>query len=113
MSPPVQASFRALADPTRREILRQLSTRELSIAEVVDHFALTRTAVRKHLQILEEGDLITLTQRGRERVTSLNPTGIQSVAQWLSYFDRYWDKALVGLKATVEINNKHNKAGKS
>lgn len=98
----LQASFRALADPTRREILRQLSKEELTISEVVDKFDLTRTAVRKHLTILEEGQLISVTQQGRERLTQLNPNGIKKTADWFNYFDQYWDTALGSLKSAVE-----------
>ncbi len=102
----LQPAFRALADPTRREILRQLTKQELTIAEVVNKFDLTRTAVRKHLTILEEGHLITVTPRGKERVTRLNPKGLKKTADWFSYFDQYWDTALSSLKAAVESDDK-------
>jgi len=102
MTHPLQPSFRALADPTRREILRQLTKKELTISEVVEKFELTRTAVRKHLTILEEGQMITVTPRGKERITRLNPKGIKKTADWFSYFDSYWDTALGSLKKAVE-----------
>lgn len=102
----LQPSFRALADPTRREILRQLCKEELTIAEVVEKFDLTRTAVRKHLTILEEGHLITVTPRGKERVTRLNPKGIKRTADWFSYFEQYWDTALDSLKNAIESDNR-------
>jgi len=108
MSEHLQQSFRALSDPTRREILRQLCQQELTIAEVVDKFELTRTAVRKHLTILEEGNLITVTPRGKERITRLNPSGIKSTAEWFSYFDQYWDTALGALKNAIENDNRKN-----
>lgn len=106
MAQQLQQSFRALADPTRREILRQLCQEELTIAEVVEKFDLTRTAVRKHLTILEEGHLITVTARGKERITRINPQGIQNTADWFSYFDQYWDTALGSLKQAIESNNR-------
>lgn len=109
MKQQLQPSFRALADPTRREILRQLTKKELTITEVVEKFELTRTAVRKHLTILEEGQLITVTPRGKERITRLNPKGIKKTADWFNYFDSYWDTALASLKSAVERDSKHNK----
>lgn len=112
MSRNLQPSFRALGDPTRRAILRQLCQEELTIAEVVDKFDLTRTAVRKHLTILEEGNLITITPRGKERVTKLNPKGIKSTAEWFNYFDQYWDTALDSLKSAIENNNQNKPTGK-
>lgn len=105
MSQQLQASFRALADPTRREILRQLSEEKLTIAEVVEKFDLTRTAVRKHLTILEEGHLITVTPRGKERVTQLNPKGIKETAEWFNFFNHYWDTTLDSLKKAIESDN--------
>ena len=104
----LQASFRALGDPTRRQILMELGEQDLTITEVVEKFALTRTAVRKHLTILEEGDLITVTPRGKERITRLNPHGIKSTAEWFNYFDQYWDDALNSLKQVVEANHGNN-----
>jgi len=94
----IQLSFRALGDPTRRQILQKLSAEEMTITEVVEQFDLTRTAVRKHLSILEEGDLITVTQSGKERINRLNPQGFKNAEQWLSYFDQFWDNALHHLK---------------
>lgn len=104
----LQPSFRALADPTRREILKQLSKEDLTISQVVDKFDLTRTAVRKHLTILEEGQLISVVPRGKERLTRLNPRGIKRTADWFNYFDQYWDTALDSLKSAVE-KDKQNK----
>lgn len=102
MSEQLQASFRALGDPTRRQILMELGREELTISEVVDKFELTRTAVRKHLTILEEGNLITVTPRGKERVNRLNPSGLKTTADWFHYFDEFWDAALGSLKAAIE-----------
>ncbi len=105
MSRDLQPSFRALGDPTRRAILRQLCQEELTITEVVNKFDLTRTAVRKHLTILEEGNLISVTPRGKERVTKLNPEGIKSTADWFNYFDEFWDTALGSLKNAIDSDN--------
>ncbi len=58
-----QAAFRALADPTRRAILHHLSTGDMTIGEVAANFDMTRAAVKKHLIILEEGDLVRVTPR--------------------------------------------------
>jgi len=109
----LQPSFRALGDTTRRAILCQLCQQELTISEVVDKFDLTRTAVRKHLTILEEGNLITITPRGKERVTKLNPQGVQATAEWFNYFDQFWDTALHSLKDAIEAGNETKNRGKS
>lgn len=107
MDQDLQLSFRALGDPTRRQILQQLTTNDMTITEVVDQFDLTRTAVRKHLSILEEGHLITVTKSGKERINRLNPQGLKNTAQWFSYFDQFWDSALKSLTHAVESSHKN------
>lgn len=102
MNADLQGAFRALADPTRRQILKDLSRDEMTIAEVSTGFNMTRGAVKKHLTVLEEGGLISVHQRGRERVNRLEPVALKSVAEWVTYFDRFWDDKLAGLKKAVE-----------
>ncbi|WP_095597057.1 ArsR/SmtB family transcription factor [Actibacterium pelagium] len=102
MTPQVQDSFKALADPTRREILKLLSQDDMTIAEVSTHFDMTRAAVKKHLTILETGDLIRVEARGRERINHLNPDGFAPVFDWLSHFDQFWDDRLSALKDAIE-----------
>lgn len=102
MAPDIQPAFRALADPTRRQILMHLSQQDMTIAEIVDEFPVTRNAVRKHLTILEEGQLIRVESRGRERVNTLEPQGLKFVADWFKYFDHFWDNKLDNLKTIIE-----------
>lgn len=112
MTPDLQQSFRALGDPTRRQILIQLSHEDLTIAQVSDKFELSRSAVRKHLAILEQGELIKITPRGKERVNQLNPTGLKSAAAWFDYFNHYWDDALGSLKQAIESDRPKQRIGK-
>ena len=102
MSDQTQHAFRALADPTRRDILRLLTAQEMTIAQVSDRFDITRAAVKKHLTVLSDGGLITVEPRGRERVNRLNPLGLAPVLSWLEYFDRFWDDRLADLKTAIE-----------
>ncbi len=100
----LQGAFRALSDPSRRQILLHLSRREMTIGEVAAHFQMTRAAVKKHLTVLEEGRLISVHVRGRERVNRIEPAGLAPVADWLAYFDRFWDQRLDALKDAVETD---------
>ena len=102
MTPDIQPAFRALADPTRRQILVHLSQRDMTISEIVDEFPVTRNAVKKHLIALEEGQLIRVESRGRERVNKLEPQGLKFVADWFKFFDRFWDSKLSKLQQVVE-----------
>ena len=100
-----QSAFRALSDPTRRDILRLLTQQDMTIAEVTDQFDITRPAIKKHLTILQEGNLIQVQAKGRERVNSLNPAGMAPVLDWLDYFNTFWDDRLSTLKAVIEKDN--------
>ncbi|MDW3224059.1 MAG: metalloregulator ArsR/SmtB family transcription factor [Paracoccaceae bacterium] len=101
-----QSTFRALADPTRRDILVMLRGRDLTIAQVADNFDMTRAAVKKHLTVLSDGGLISVRTSGRERINTINPDGIAPVIQWLRYFDVFWDDRLSNLKTAIEKDKK-------
>ena len=98
----LQPAFRALADPTRRDILMMLSTADMTLNEVTDRFDMTRAAVKKHLTVLEDGALVHSEPRGRERIHRLNADALKPVFSWLEYFDRYWDDKLADLKTRIE-----------
>jgi len=106
MSMHEQLGFRALADPTRRDILHLLAKNELTIAEVAVNFEMTRAAVKKHLSILREGELITVRSSGRTKVNTLNATGLKRISNWLKYFDAFWDERLNTLKNEIEKETK-------
>lgn len=97
-----QMGFRALADPTRRSILRLLANEDMTIAEVADNFDMTRAAVKKHLNILAEGNLISVQTEGRTRLNALNIDGLRSMFDWFSFFDAFWDSRLDKLKSAIE-----------
>ncbi|MFE8700026.1 ArsR/SmtB family transcription factor [Cytobacillus sp. FJAT-54145] len=94
--------FQAIADPTRREVLRILAKKELPISEITEHFPISRTAVAKHLNILSEANLVSGTKVGREKIYRLQPEPLTELKQWLSYFDQFWDNKLSMLKHMVE-----------
>ena len=94
--------FRAIADPTRREILALLSEGAMTVGDVADRFDMTRPAVAKHLKVLSDGGLISVEARGRERFNRLNAAPLRQVADWVSRFDAFWDDKLNKLKEEVE-----------
>lgn len=106
----VQNVFRALSDPTRRDILMMLAEREMSIGEVSERFEITRAAVKKHLVILREGDLISVHSRGREKVNRLEPEALRGAADWIGYFSGFWDGHIAALQEAVkqEMENREN-----
>ena len=104
MNQNIQHSFKALADPTRRQILTHLSKQDMTIADITDQFDITRAAIKKHLNILENGKLISVKTSGRERINSLETEGIKTITDWLSYFDQFWDEKLSRLKTAIANN---------
>lgn len=98
--------FKAIADPTRREVLRLLSGNDRPISEIADHFEMSRTAVTKHLQILTEAELISGRKEGREKIYQLHPEPLTEVKQWLAYYEKFWGNKLAMLKHLVEDENK-------
>ncbi len=98
----IQNAFRALADPTRRDIVQMLASQDMTIAQLTDCFDMTRAAVKKHLTVLSDGGLIQVEARGRERINRLEPQGMAPVLDWLSFFDQFWDERLSTLKEAIE-----------
>jgi DNA-binding transcriptional ArsR family regulator len=103
--------FQAIADPTRREVLRLLSEKELPISEITSHFSMSRTAIAKHLQILSEAELVSGRKVGREKRYRLQPESLQELKQWLSYYEQFWSNKLTKLKHIVENPEENNIKG--
>lgn len=108
MSGNVQGAFRALADPTRRQILMHLSASDMTIGDLVDQFDMTRAAVKKHLTVLEEGQLIAVEARGRERINRIEPMGLKSAMDWINYFNHFWDDHLSALQSAIDTEEREN-----
>ena len=98
------AVFRALADPSRRELLDRLHARNgQTLSELCDGLEMSRQAVTKHLAILAEANLVATQWRGREKLHFINPVPIHGIVKrWMSKFDRRQLDALAALKAALE-----------
>jgi DNA-binding transcriptional ArsR family regulator len=103
--------FQAIADPTRREVLRILAEKELPISEITSHFTMSRTAIAKHLQILAEAELVSGRKVGREKRYRLQPESLQELKQWLSFYEQFWSNKLTKLKHVVENPGENNIKG--
>jgi DNA-binding transcriptional ArsR family regulator len=103
--------FQAIADPTRREVLRILAEKELPISEITSHFTMSRTAIAKHLQILTEAELVSGRKVGREKRYRLQPESLQELKQWLSFYEQFWSNKLTKLKHVVENPEENNIKG--
>lgn len=80
----MQNTLRALADPTRREILELLKQGQLSAGQITEHFDVTAAAVSRHLAVLREADLIRDTRRGKYIYYELNASVLEEILLWIS-----------------------------
>jgi uncharacterized protein YndB with AHSA1/START domain len=96
--------FKALADPTRRELLDELFRQDgQTLTELEGRFAMTRFGVMKHLKLLEEAGLVVTRRHGREKRHFLNPVPIRLIHdRWVSKYTEPWAAGLVGLKEEME-----------
>ncbi len=106
----MDAVFKALADPTRRELLDRLfENNGQTLGELCQRLTMTRQAVMKHLRILEEANLVVTIWRGREKLHYLNPVPIHEISQrWINKFERQHLDALTELKQVLEKQPKDN-----
>lgn len=93
MSPDrLDATFAALADPTRRAILARLAKGEASVTELAAPFAMTLPAVSKHLKVLERAGLIARSREAQWRPCRLEARPLAEVADWVEGYRRYWER---------------------
>jgi DNA-binding transcriptional ArsR family regulator len=100
----MDAVFKALADPSRRELLDRLYVENgQTLNELCARLAMTRQAVSKHLAILEDANLVATIKRGREKLHYLNPVPIHEIAErWIGKYERHRLRALSDLKRGLE-----------
>ena len=94
--------FRAIADPTRREILSLLRARQQSVSEIAHNFSMSRPAISKHLRLLRSAGLVVSRRKGRISRCSLNANPLRAIDAWLRDYQTFWAQNLQGLKSYVE-----------
>ena len=98
----LDATFAALADPTRRAILARLAKGEASVAELAEPFDMSQPAVSKHLRALEEAGLISAGQEGARRPRRLEAAPLAEVWEWLENYRRFWEARFSKLDGLLE-----------
>jgi DNA-binding transcriptional ArsR family regulator len=91
---PIDRTFAALADPTRRGILERLGRGSATISELAQPAGITLTGMKKHVQVLEQAALVTTTKVGRSRVCVLGPHRLEDAADWIHAWRRQMDDRL-------------------
>jgi DNA-binding transcriptional ArsR family regulator len=103
LRPPLDRTFAALVDPTRRAILARLADGgEASVSELADPFAIKLPAILKHLDVLGGAGLITRSKQGRTVTVRLSPEPMREAVDWLRNYERFWSARLDRLAAFAE-----------
>jgi DNA-binding transcriptional ArsR family regulator len=112
-----EATFQALADPTRRAVLDLLRGGSQPAGEIAQAFPVSRPAISKHLRLLRRAHLVREHREGRHRVYQLNPEPLRAVDSWLDQYRSFWKMNLSNLKTFVEAEyakeSRHQSAPKS
>jgi len=99
---PLDASFAALSDATRRGVLEQLGRKDASITELADRFHMTLTGMKKHVGVLEQAGLVATEKVGRVRTCRLGPRRLAEETEWIEAYRRLWAARFDELDTIVE-----------
>jgi DNA-binding transcriptional ArsR family regulator len=110
----LDATFAALADPTRRAILARLALGEASVMELAKPFAMSLPAVSKHLKVLQRAGLIARSREAQWRPCRIEPRPLKEVDAWLDHYRRFYDESFDRLGDYLKkLQAKEFKAGKT
>lgn len=98
----LDATFAALADPTRRAILARLASGEASVTELAEPFEMTQPAISKHLKVLERSGLITRGRDAQRRPCRLEATPLAEATAWLEGYRQFWEANFQQLDALLD-----------
>jgi DNA-binding transcriptional ArsR family regulator len=102
MHAPLDASFAAISDPTRRGVLEQLGHADASITDLAETFDMTLTGIRKHVGVLERAQLVTTEKVGRVRTCKLGLRRLDEEAAWIERYRHLWAARFDELDKVVE-----------
>ena len=100
--------FRALADPSRRRILRALAARERTVGELAAPLDMSLAAASKHIQMLERAGLMRRTRRGRTHYCRLEARPLGRAQKWISFYQRFWTDRLDALERQLQEEQRNN-----
>lgn len=101
--------FQAIADPTRRAILVLLAAQTMTAGAIADNFKVARPTISKHMQVLNECDLITSNQKGREIYYEIKVDKMKEIDNWLAQFRKIWEDRYKQLDNLLSIIKKNEK----
>jgi DNA-binding transcriptional ArsR family regulator len=105
----LDATFAALADPTRRAILARLALGETTVMELAEPFAMSQPAISKHLKVLERAGLISRGRDAQRRPCRLEAAPLGDVSEWVEGYRRFWEASYERLDALLEEMKKQKR----
>lgn len=96
--------FSCLSDPTRRDILKRLMGKQMSISEIAEPYRLTFAAISKHLKILERARLVVKQRFGKQQVVALAPNTLHEAAKYLANYEKVWNLRMDALDEYLQNN---------
>ncbi|MEQ4483705.1 ArsR/SmtB family transcription factor [Cohnella silvisoli] len=96
--------FSVLSDPTRRQIIKQLAQREMTVMKLAEPYAMSLPAISKHLKVLGKSGLVSVRKEGRYRYYYLNPASVDTAQQWLTDLKGFWTSQLSSLERFLDKN---------
>jgi DNA-binding transcriptional ArsR family regulator len=110
----LDATFAALADPTRRAILARLASGQASVTELTEPFAMSQPAISKHLKVLERAGLISGSRVAQRRPRRLEAKPLAEATVWLERYHEFWEESFQRLDALLdELKAKQRKRGRT
>ena len=110
----LDATFAALADPTRRAILARLASGAATVSELAQPFDMTQPAISKHLKVLERAGLISRDRDGQRRPSRIEPRRLAEASAWLDQYREFWEASFARLDAVLdELTRKKTKGEKT
>jgi DNA-binding transcriptional ArsR family regulator len=97
--------FGSLSDPTRRDILRRVATRELSVNEVAEPYEVSLAAISKHLKVLEKAELIVRRRRGKQQLVQLAPDALTDASEFLDFYKSFAAERMDSLANFLDQEN--------
>ena len=100
-APTLDKTFHALADSTRREMLRRLTLNTQTVGELAEPFQMSLAAASKHIRVLEDAGLIERTIRGRTHTCRLATAPLADATAWLRFYEQFWSDRLDALEQAL------------
>ena len=101
--------FQAIADPNRRMIIQKLSAGPLNIGQIIEDFDISRQGIAKHIKVLQECGIITVTQKGREQYCEAQLEQLDEVIDWVSTSRKLWNQRFTKLDQFLAATKKEQK----